>query len=286
MGEIPVFFLHGLVYAGLLFLVSSGLTLVFGMMNVLNFAHASFYMLGAYFSYSLLRVTNNLWFSLIICPLLLFLLGALIERYLLRRVHVFGHLHELLLTFGVAYIIQELVKVTWGNYPLGVNLTGFLAGTVDLFGLTYPVYRLFIFFCAVLISLTMAIVLYKTRTGIIVRASVDDNEMVNSLGINVPRVFMGVFAFGAALSGFAGVIAGPLLATYPGMAAEILVDAFVVIVIGGFGSLGGALVASLMIGELQAFGTLLFPDLSMALIYMLMAAVLIIKPSGLFGEEL
>ncbi|MBW2096242.1 MAG: branched-chain amino acid ABC transporter permease [Deltaproteobacteria bacterium] len=286
MGEIPVFFLHGLVYAGLLFLVSAGLTLVFGMMNVLNFAHASFYMLGAYFSYSLLRVTNNLWLSLLICPLLLFLLGALIERYLLRRVHVFGHLHELLLTFGVAYIIQELVKLTWGNHPLGVNLTGFLADTVDLFGLTYPVYRLFMFSCAVFISLTMAIVLYKTRTGIIVRASVDDNEMVNALGINVPRVFMGVFAFGAALSGFAGVIAGPLLATYPGMAAEILVDAFVVIVIGGFGSLGGALVASFMIGEIQAFGTLLFPDLSMALIYMLMAVVLIIKPSGLFGEEL
>lgn len=286
MGEIPVFFLHGLVYAGLLFLVSSGLTLVFGMMNVLNFAHASFYMLGAYFSYSLLRITDSLWLSLLICPLLLFLLGALIERYLLRRVHVFGHLHELLLTFGLAYIIGELVKLTWGNYPLGVNLTGFLAGTVNLFGLTYPVYRLFMFGCAVFISLIMAAVLYKTRIGIIVRASVDDNEMVNSLGINVPRVFMGVFAFGAALSGFAGVIAGPLLSTYPGMATEILVDAFVVIVIGGFGSLGGALIASFMIGELQAFGTLLFPDLSMALIYMLMAVVLIIKPSGLFGEEL
>ena len=286
MGEIPVFFLHGLVYAGLLFLVSSGLTLVFGMMNVLNFAHASFYMLGAYFSYSLLRVTGNLWLSLLICPLLLFLLGALIERYLLRRVHVYGHLHELLLTFGLAYIIAELVKLTWGNYPLGVNLTGFLAGTVNLFGLTYPVYRLFMFACAILISLIMAAILYKTRIGIIVRAAVDDNEMVNSLGINVPRVFMGVFAFGAALSGFAGVIAGPLLSTFPGMATEILIDAFVVIVIGGFGSLGGALIASFMIGELQAFGTLLFPDLSMALIYMLMALVLIIKPSGLFGEEL
>jgi branched-chain amino acid transport system permease protein len=285
MGEIPVFFLHGLVYAGLLFLVSSGLTLVFGMMSVLNFAHASFYMLGAYFSYSLLKVTNNLWISLIVSPLLLFLLGALIERFLLRRVHVFGHVHELLLTFGVAYIIQELVKWTWGNYPLGLNLTGFLTGTVNLFGLTYPVYRLFMFFCAVFISILMALVLFKTRIGIVVRASVDDNEMVNALGINVPRVFMGVFAFGAALSGFAGVIAGPLLTTYPGMAGEILVDAFVVIVIGGFGSLGGALVASLMIGELQAFGALLFPDLSMALIYMLMAAVLIIKPSGLFGEE-
>ena len=286
MGEIPVFFLHGLVYAGLLFLVSSGLTLVFGMMNVLNFAHASFYMLGAYFSYSLLRITDNLWFSLLICPLLLFLLGALIERYLLRKVHVYGHLHELLLTFGLAYIIGELVKLTWGNYPLGVNLTGFLAGTVNLFGLTYPVYRLFMFACAVMVSLILAAILYKTRIGIIVRAAVDDNEMVNSLGINVPRVFMGVFGFGAALSGFAGVIAGPLLSTYPGMATEILIDAFVVIVIGGFGSLGGALIASLMIGELQAFGTLLFPDLSMALIYMLMALVLIIKPSGLFGEEL
>lgn len=286
MGEIPVFFLHGLVYAGLLFLVSSGLTLVFGMMNVLNFAHASFYMLGAYFSYSLLRVTGSLWLSLLICPLLLFVLGALIERYLLRRVHVYGHLHELLLTFGLAYIIAELVKLTWGNYPLGVNLTGFLAGTVNLFGLTYPVYRLFMFACAIFISLIMATVLYKTRIGIIVRAAVDDNEMVNSLGINVPRVFMGVFAFGAALSGFAGVIAGPLLSTFPGMATEILIDAFVVIVIGGFGSLGGALIASFMIGELQAFGTLLFPELSMALIYMLMALVLIIKPSGLFGEEL
>jgi branched-chain amino acid transport system permease protein len=217
---------------------------------------------------------------------LLFVLGALIERYLLRRVHVYGHLHELLLTFGLAYIIAELVKLTWGNYPLGVNLTGFLAGTVNLFGLTYPVYRLFMFACAIFISLIMAAVLYKTRIGIIVRAAVDDNEMVNSLGINVPRVFMGVFAFGAALSGFAGVIAGPLLSTFPGMATEILIDAFVVIVIGGFGSLGGALIASFMIGELQAFGTLLFPELSMALIYMLMALVLIIKPSGLFGEEL
>ena len=136
-----------------------------------------------------------------------------------------------------------------------------------------------------MISAIMAIVPFKTRIGIIVRASVDDTEMVNSLGVNVPLVFMGVFGFGAALSGFAGVIAGPLLTTYPGMAAEIMIDAFVVVVIGGMGSLGGALVASLMIGQLQSFGALLFPKLSLALMYMLMAAVLIIKPSGLFGEK-
>lgn len=286
MNEIAVFFLHGLAYAGLLFLVSAGLTLVFGMMNVLNFAHAAMYMLGAYFSYSiLLRFTGQIWLSLLVCPVLLFVIGALIERFLLRRVHKFGHVQELLLTFGLAYIITELVKWYWGNYPLAVNIGGFLGGTVQVIGITYPVYRIFIFACAIFVGVVMALILYKTRLGIILRASVNDNEMANALGVNVPLVFMGVFAFGAALSGFAGVIAGPLLSTFPGMAQEILIDAFVVIVVGGFGSLGGAIIASFLIGELQSFGVLFFPKLSIALVYLLMAVVLIIKPSGLFGEE-
>ncbi|HEX7503817.1 MAG TPA: branched-chain amino acid ABC transporter permease [Syntrophales bacterium] len=285
MSDFPVFFLHGLAYAGLLFLVSAGLTLVFGMMNVLNFAHAAMYMLGAYFSYSLLQATDQFWLSLMVCPILLFVIGALIERFLLRRVHVYGHLHELLLTFGLAYIITEVVKWAWGNFPLAVNIGGFLGDTVEIIGITYPVYRIFIFVCAVFVGTMMALILYKTRLGIILRAAVNDSEMVNALGFNVPRVFMGVFAFGAALSGFAGVIAGPLLSTYPGMAHEILIDAFVVIVVGGFGSLGGAVIASLIIGELQSFGVLLFPKLSVALVYLLMAVVLIVKPSGLFGEK-
>ena len=286
MSEISVFFLHGLAYAGLLFLVSAGLTLVFGMMNVLNFAHAAMYMLGAYFSYSiLLRFTNQFWLSLMLCPVILFGIGALIERFLLRKVHVNGHVAELLLTFGLAYIITELVKWHWGNYPLAVNVGGFLGSTVKIIGITYPVYRIFIFFCGIFVGVVMALILYKTRLGIILRAAVNDSEMTNTLGVNVPLVFMGVFAFGAALSGFAGVIAGPLLSTFPGMAQEILIDAFVVIVVGGFGSLGGAVIASLLIGELQSFGVLLFPNLSMALVYLLMVAVLIIKPAGLFGEE-
>ena len=285
MSEVPVFFLHGLAYAGLLFLVSAGLTLVFGMMNVLNFAHAAMYMLGAYFSFTLLHATGQFWLCLLVCPLLLFIIGALVERFLLRRVHIYGHLHELLLTFGLAYIITELVKLIWGNFPLAVNIGGFLGQTVEFFGMIYPIYRIFIFVCAVFVGLTMAAILFKTRLGIILRAAVNDSEMVNALGFNVPLVFTGVFAFGAALSGLAGVIAGPLLTTYPGMAHEILIDAFVVIVVGGFGSLGGAVVASLLIGELQSFGVLLFPKLSLALVYMLMAAVLIIKPSGLFGEK-
>jgi branched-chain amino acid transport system permease protein len=286
MSGIPVFFLHGLAYAGLLFLVSAGLTLIFGMMNVLNFAHAAMYMVGAYFSYTIImQLGGQFWMAMILCPLILFFIGALIERFLLRRVHAYGHVQELLLTFGLAYIITELIKWHWGNYPLAVNVGGFLDGTVSIFGIIYPIYRIFIFACAVMVGIIMALILYKTRLGIILRASVNDSEMTNTLGVNVPRVFMGVFAFGTALSGFAGVIAGPLLSTFPGMAQEILIDAFVVIVVGGFGSLGGAIVASLIIGELQSFGVLLFPKLSMALVYLLMAAVLIIKPSGLFGEK-
>ncbi|SFN07991.1 branched-chain amino acid ABC transporter permease [Thermodesulforhabdus norvegica] len=285
MTEIFVFFLHGLAYAGLLFLVSSGLTLVFGMMNILNFAHAAFYMLGAYFSYTVLKTTQSFLLSILICPVLLFILGFLVERLLLRRVHRFGHLHELLLTFGLAYIITELVKLIWGNYPLTVDIGEILNKQIEIFGVTYSAYRCLIFGCGLLVALLMSLLIYKTRLGIIIRASVNDSEMVEALGINVPLLFTGVFAAGAALSGFAGVIAGPLLTTYPGMATDILIDAFVVIVVGGFGSLGGAMVASLIIGQLQSFGALLIPKLSLALIYLLMALVLIVKPSGLFGEE-
>jgi len=280
-----IFFLHGLTYAGLLFLVSSGLTLVFGMMNVLNFAHATFYMLGAYFSWTLLRTTGSFWISLVAAPALLFFIGAFVERFLLRRVHVLGHVHELLLTFGLAYVLTETVKWAWGTNPLAVPITGFLAQSLDLFGIVYPVYRIFVFSASVLVGLLMALFLYKTRVGITIRGAVDDSDMVGALGINVPAVFMATFAFGAALSGFAGVIAGPLLTTFPGMGDAILVDAFVVIVVGGMGSLGGAVLASLIIGELQSFGVLLFPKFSLALIYLLMAVVLVVRPSGLFGRQ-
>ena len=285
MNLVTIFVLHGLVYAGLLFLVSSGLTLVFGMMNVLNFAHASFYMLAAYFSYSLLKWTGQFWLCLIVCPLLLFVIGAGIERFLLRRVHLFGHVHELLLTFGVAFIISELVKWVWGTAPLPMEMKGFLDGNVTILGVVYPTYRLVVLVCSVGIGVFMTFLLFRTRMGIVVRSAVDDSEMVNALGVNTRRVFMFVFALGAALSGFAGVIAGPLLSTNTAMATSILVEAFVVIVIGGFGSLIGAVVASLMIGQLQSFGALLFPKFSLALIYMLMALVLIAKPAGLFGEK-
>ena len=285
MSEAFVFFLHGLAYAGLLFLVSSGLTLVFGMMNVLNFAHAAFYMLGAYVAYSIMHYSGSFLLAILISPLVLLVLGSIVEKFLLRRVHSGGHVYELLLTFGLAYVIQEAVKFIWGSTPQAMTINGFLADTVSPFGVTYPVYRLFIFVLAVAVGLAMALILYRTRVGIIVRAAVDDSEMVGALGINVPFFFMGVYAVGAALSAFAGVVAGPLLSVFPGMAEAILIDAFVVIVVGGMGSLGGAVLASFLIGELQSFGVLWFPDFSLALIYMLMALVLVLKPEGLLGEK-
>jgi branched-chain amino acid transport system permease protein len=274
-----------LAYAGLLFLVSSGLTLVFGMMNVLNFAHASFYMLGAYLAYSIMKYSGSFWLALVVSPLVMLVLGALVQKFLLRRVHAKGHVYELLLTFGLAYVIQEAVKFIWGTMPKAMTVSGFLADSVTLMGTTYPVYRLVIFAMSLLVGLLMALVLYRTRVGIIVRAAVDDSEMVGALGINVPFYFMGVYAVGAALSAFAGVVAGPLLSVFPGMAESILVDAFVVIVVGGMGSLGGAVLASLIIGELQSFGVLWFPDFSLVLIYLLMALVLVLKPDGLLGEK-
>ncbi len=277
--------LHGLVYGMLLFLVSSGLTLVFGMMGILNIAHAAFYMLGAYLAYTTVAVTGNFWLSLVVAPVVVGLVGAGVERGLLRRTHAFGHAYELLLTFGLFYMVGEAVRWIWGSYTLQVPTPALLAGSMPFFGGQYPVYRLFILGVSAAICMGMALVLLRTRVGIVIRSAVSDAEMVGALGINTPMVSLGVFAVGAALAAVAGVIAAPFLQADPSMGASILVDAFVVIVIGGFGSLLGALLASLMIGELQSFGILWFPQFALVFQFLLMAVVLILRPQGLFGEK-
>jgi branched-chain amino acid transport system permease protein len=282
---LPTQALHGLVYGMLLFLVASGLTLIFGMMGVLNFAHGALYMLGAYFSFTILRITGQFWLSLIIAPILVGGIGVLSERFLLRKVHKYGHAHELLLTFGLAYIIEELVKWIWGNEPLRVEIPEILAGSVNLLGITYPTYRIFILLTSLAVFAILFLILFKTRAGIIVTAAVSNVEMVNALGINVPLVFMGLFGVGSALAGLAGVIGGPYLITNPGMAATIIIDLFVVVVVGGLGSIQGALLASFIIGELQSFGILFIPQMAIALEFLLMAVVLILKPEGLLGEK-
>ncbi len=277
--------LHGIVYGMLLFLVSSGLTLVFGMMGILNIAHAAFYMLGAYWAYTTVQATGNFWLSLLVAPLVVGALGALVERWLLRRTHAFGHAYELLLTFGLFFMIGEAVKWVWGNYPLQVPIPRGLTGSVPFMGGQYPVYRLFILAVSSVICLGMAIALLRTRIGIIIRSAVSDAGMVGALGINTPLISTGVFAAGSALAAVAGVIAAPFLQADLSMGASILVDTFVVIVIGGFGSLFGALLASLMIGELQSFGILWFPEFALVFQFLLMAVVLIVRPQGLFGEK-
>ena len=245
--------LNGLSYGLLLFMLSSGLTLIFSMMGVLNFAHASFYMLGAYFAFSVTELIG-FWPALIIAPLLVGLLGAGFEKYCLRRVHKFGHVPELLITFGLSYILLEMVQLAWGrssvDYRVPIELSGPL---FTLYGTQFPIYRGFMMLVALLMLLAVWLLLTRTRIGLVIQAALTHPDTVESLGHNVPRVFMMVFGGGSALAGLAGVIGGNAFVTEPGMAATVGSVIFVVVVVGGMGSLAGAFLASLLIGIVQTF---------------------------------
>ena len=277
--------IHGLAYGMLLFLVASGLTMIFGMMGILNIAHASFAMLSAYFCYQVLLMTENFWVALLIAPVIAGICGVLTERFLLRTVHKQGHLAELLITVGIMIFIVEIVKLFWGTESLVVKIPKSLSGLVNFAGLTYPIYRLFVIGLSVVVLGFMALILLKTRLGKIVRAAVSDADMVSSLGINTPLVFMLVFGMGIWLAGVAGAVAGPLLTVFPGMADQWGMDAFVVVVVGGFGSLLGAFIVALFLGELNAYGIQFIPRLAPVLMFAFMALVLAFKPMGLFGER-
>jgi branched-chain amino acid transport system permease protein len=277
--------MHGLAYGMVLFLVASGLTLIFGMMGILNIAHAAFFMLAAYFSYQVLSWTENFWLALLIAPVAAAILGILCERFMLRRIHEFGHIGELILTVGIMLIIMEGVKIFWGTDSLMIYPPEILKGLVEVGGLTYPIYRLFIIGMAFVIVLIMAALLYMTRLGMIVRAAVSDPEMVNALGINIPVVFMFVFGVGTWLAGVGGVVIAPILTVFPGLADQIGMDAFVVVVTGGFGSLGGAFMVSIIYGILNSYGVQFISQLAPVLMFAFMAIVLAIKPMGFFGER-
>jgi branched-chain amino acid transport system permease protein len=277
--------IHGIAYGMVLFLVASGLTLIFGMMGILNIAHAAFFMLAAYFSYQVLLWTGNFWLALITAPVATAIVGILCERFLLRKVHEFGHIGELILTVGIMLIIMEGVKVFWGTDSLMIYPPEILKGLVSIVGLTYPIYRLFIIGMALVIVVVMAVLLYMTRLGMIVRAAVSDPEMVNALGINIPVVFMFVFGVGTWLAGVGGVVIAPILTVFPGLADQIGMDAFVVVVTGGFGSLGGAFMVSIIYGLLNSYGIQFISQLAPVLMFAFMAIVLAIKPMGFFGER-
>ena len=245
--------LNGVLYGMLLFMMASGLTLIFSMMGVLNFAHASFYMLGAYFGFEISR-RIGFWPGFVVAPLLVGAIGALVERYGLRRAHRFGHVAELLFTFGLAFVIEELVQMFWGRLPVDYRVPPSLDFVAfRLFDTTYPAYRMFMLLTAIAMFVFLLAVLTRTRVGLIIQAALTHPNMVAMLGHDVPRIFMVVFGVGAALAGLAGVIAGPALVTQPSMAASLGPILFVVIVVGGLGSLTGAFVASLLIGLVQTF---------------------------------
>ncbi len=252
MDFVLISLMNGIVYGLLLFMISAGLTLIFGMMGVLNFAHASFYMLGAYLAYA---ISGRFGFlaGVIAAPIMVACIGMLIERYLLRRVHQFGHGHELLLTFGLALVIEEGIKLIFGNFPVNYTLPAALDfPAFSLSGMSYPFYRLFIALVAVAMFTLLFLLLKHSRIGLIVRAAERAPVMAQALGHNVPVIFTGVFGLGAGLAGLAGAVAGAFYPTSPNMALELGAIVFVVVVVGGLGSLAGSLIASLGIGILTS----------------------------------
>lgn len=305
--------LNGVLYGMLLFMLASGLTLIFGMMGVLNFAHASFYMLGAYLAFAIMA-TSNYWLAFIFAPLIVAFLGALTERFGLRNVHSYGHVAELLFTFGLVYVIGELVILFWGQLPVNYNVPEILDFTLfTLFGTAFPAYRGFILLVSISMFVAIYVLLKRTRVGMIIRASLSHPEMVRALGHDVPRIFTFVFAFGCGLAGLAGVMAGNYYVTSPSMALSMGPIVFVVVVVGGLGSLGGALVASLVIGLITTYAVgmdyslagllstvgvnvteqtflndvlqVTVGRMSAVLPYLLMVLILIFRPQGLMGTR-
>ena len=305
--------LNGLVTGFLLFMLASGLTLIFSMMGVLNFAHASFYMLGAYFAYSL-SLYFGFWGGLIFAPLIVGVLGALVERYGLRKVHASGHVAELVFTFGLAFLIEEAIQFFWGRDTKNYQTPDLLDFPLfTLFGQEFSAYRGFMMAISIAIFIALYYALTKSRVGIIIQAAITHPQTVSNLGHNVPLIFMGVFGMGTALAGLAGVIAGPVLTTFPGMAAVLGSIVFVIVVIGGLGSLAGAFIASLLIGLLQSYAiasdvgmpdllgllgisfdrshplndlwTMNLPQIAPVLPYLLLVLVLIFRPTGLLGKR-
>jgi len=278
--------LNGLAYSLLIFLIAAGFTLIFGMMNVINLAHGSFYMLGAYLAYSIVgRSGDNFWLALVAAPLGVALIGIVLELGYLRPLYARGHLDQVLLTFGFAYVFSDIVRTVWGSDIRSLAYAPLLQGTVEVFGRPYPLYRFLVIVFGLIVAALLWLLLERTRLGSIVRAGVTDPEMVGGLGINITVVFTVVFAVGAALAALSGVIAGPILGMHPGMDFDVLIVALIVVVVGGLGTLTGSFWGSLLIGIADTFGKVLQPDFSMALTFAVMAAVLLLRPAGLFGRS-
>ncbi len=287
--------LNGVQYGLLLFLVSSGLTLVFGIMGIINVAHGSFYMIGAYLAWSLAGQVGSFWLALPLAIALSVLIGLLLEWLVVRWLYKRDHLYQVLCTYGLILVFEELRSVLWGDDVRSLPVPDILNYSIPLNAtLSYPVYRLGISVVCLAVALGLYLVIQKTRLGMTIRAGASNRDMVQSLGINIQLVYRVVFAAGIALAAFAGMIAAPVSAVAPGMGNHVLIICFVVVVIGGLGSVKGALIASLLIGLVDTFGKVLhlevaglklLPELSSMTVYVLMAVILLWRPEGLFGRK-
>jgi branched-chain amino acid transport system permease protein len=271
-----------------------GLTIIFGMLNVVNFAHGVLYTIGAYFGYSFIRSFTNLlgttiysfWIALILAPVLVGILGMAIEFVLVRPMYRRDIIYQLLLTFGLVLIIQELVVIRWDSIPISFPTPDILKGMVDLGFMFYPKYRIFLLILTPLIMGTIWLFLEKTKYGSIIKAGTEDVEMVTLLGINIRRLFTLIFAFGAAMAGFAGVLAGPIMGSLqPELGNPVLLESFVVVVLGGMGSFTGAIVGAILVGLIKALTTMLWAPGSNVIIFVLMAVILVIRTQGLLGKR-
>ena len=282
---ISIQFLNGLAYSLLLFLLAAGLSLIFGMMDVVNLAHGSFYLIGTYVGLTIVRVTGSFWLALIVTPLAIGALGLVVERYLIRPLYNRSPLDQVLLTFGLAFMLMDLAKWIWGADVLALPAPAVLSGSVSLLGGQFPKYRLFVIAAGLLLAAALYYLNERTAFGAVVRAGVADREMARGLGINIAAVFSVVFAVGLALAALSGVVAGPIYSAFPGLDFQVLITTLIVVVVGGMGTFKGSFFGSLLIGEVQTFGQAFFPDLALFLIFAIMAVVLLVKPTGLFGRE-
>jgi len=277
--------LNALSQAALLFFLGAGLTLIFGIMRIVNFAHGTLYMLGAFVGYSVVRLTGSFWAALLLAPSAVGLVGMLFELAILRRLYRREASAFLMVTFGLALVLGEIIRLAWGPEALLVEPPQAFAGIVFLVGEPFPTYRLFLAGAGIIVALAIWQFLDRTRLGLLIRATSQNPEMVSALGIDVNLVRSAVFGIGCGLAGIGGVLAAPLVTASVGMAATMIIDAFVIVIIGGMGSFPGSLIAALLVAFTQVFGEYYVPDLALAFMYLLMLLVLVVRPGGLLGKE-
>ena len=277
--------LVGLSVAMYLWLLASGLTIVFGVLGVLNFAHGSLFMLGAYFAFTFYGLWGvNFWLAIALSLLAVGIVGYVMERFFLRLIYDLDHAYQLLLTFGFILIFDDAVKMVWGGVAKIPPMPSFFEGTLSAFGRPFPIYNLFIIVAGLLVAAVLWLLFEKTWWGRTIRASASDREMASAIGVNIPTLFTGVFVFGAMLAALGGALGTPVRVVAPGIGSAMIIQAFIITVIGGLGNLKGAFAGALIVGILSSYGILLFPVFELFLIFLIMAVVLMVKPQGLFGR--